>query len=216
MNQNKRKVSALDAEAERSLEENLDQLAIDIARRKAVIKKRTNQLDDLKTSFYQAADQYLSEDEYPLTQITLVRPTGMSEAKVREWIQESYPEFRIEHISEVDVVIEEDPSKKKFAWVMDDLGYKVQRIISMVDQSLNTDKLYKICLNYSRNVDSDKRLMYQAILGCIHTKTIHEFDEKKFKKVVDQYPESVAIIQAYLSKGKIRPTLRVDPLTEEK
>jgi hypothetical protein len=173
-------------------------------------------LEELKPKFYELVDAYLSDDEYPLNQLVLVRPTGKSEDEIRRWIEDEYPEYRIENIGEDDVTIEEDPSKKKFVWPIEALGVKVQRIPRTVDQNLDTIGLYQTCMSKCRSLDGEAHDMYQAVLNCIQAKTVYEFDEKKFKKVTDAYPESMALIQSYLSKGKIKTSLRVDPIGDEK
>jgi hypothetical protein len=185
------------------------ELVIDAHKAYHTSKKR---LADERKVFFELADEFLKNDEYPLDQVVLVRPTGMEEDEVEEWVAASHPEYRITHIGQDDVTIEEDPSKRKFVWLLEDLGLKVERGVRRKGQALDTEALHRFCINASRR--GKDPAMYQAVLGCLHERTVYDFDEEKFKAVVDEHPAVAALIQSYLSKGRIETPLNVGKITE--
>jgi hypothetical protein len=211
-NRQRREAARIAAAEQLSLNDRLESQAEEVVDAHNAFNTSKKDLADQRKKFFDLADEFLANDEYPLDQIVLVRPTGMSEDEVEEWVAASHPEYRITHVSDEDVTIEEDPSKRKFAWLLDDLGLKVERGVRRKGQTLDTAALHRFCTNaVGRAKDAS---MYEAVLDCLVERTVYDFDEKKFSEVLDEHPAAAALIQSYLSKGRIETPLTVGKITE--
>lgn len=195
----------------------LEKVARRIVRLHQIKAASDKRLKKERAGFFQLVDGAVAEDEYPLQRQTLDKLIDMSDNGVKRLVAAEYPEWRLVEITATDFTIEEDPSKRRFAVPIEDLGLKVQRSTALVKQELDADALHLFVHAQCRSnkIPAEKRAMFQSLLGCLKERTVFDFDEEEFKKTVDKYPDSMAVLQDYISAGQIQTRLIVSKLEEE-
>jgi hypothetical protein len=153
----------------------------------SAVKRLELSKESLRARFFELVDEHIKISGTTETEVLDIKCASRAEAE--QYVTANHPGWIIVQYKPEQVVIEEDPSQMKFAWVSDD-GYQIGRTTALVGTKFDFESL--------RDANSE---LFDKI---IDTKTIYELNEKKTQKLIEEHPEILSVLQENTRLGKIQ------------
>lgn len=205
---------ATPVEGELSAREELYEIAEQLQEAINREKKAKGEKEILRGPFFQLISEIVRE-EIPLARQVVEVPND-TEFDAKSWREKNYPEWRIVGIDAspieelLRITLEENEDFKKYEFTHD--GFKYGRTIRMKDAYFDAEGFSKeIDMQQGQAEWNDQRPsgMVEALASCVRKEvvTTYVLDEVKAKKVMAEYPETVALFQKFAHPGRPEPAL---------
>lgn len=171
----------------REISKDLNLITKEIVDVNSAVKKLELSKESLRTKFFELVDEYIRISGTTETEVLDIKCASRAEAE--QYVAANHPGWIVVQYKPEQVVIEEDPSQMKFAWVSDD-GYQINRTTALVGTKFDFESL--------RDANSE---LFDKI---VDTKTIYELNEKKAQKIIEEHPEMLSVLQENTRLGKIQ------------
>ena len=171
----------------REISKNLNLITKEMVDVNSAVKRLELSKESLRARFFELVDEHIKISGTTETEVLDIKCASRAEAE--QYVTANHPGWIIVQYKPEQVVIEEDPSQMKFAWVSDD-GYQIGRTTALVGTKFDFESL--------RDANSE---LFDKI---IDTKTIYELNEKKTQKLIEEHPEILSVLQENTRLGKIQ------------
>lgn len=174
--------------------------------------------EQIKPAFFELISEVV-RDEIPLARQTVEVETT-EEFDAQEWRARNYPEWRIvaidAHPEGLTVTLEENEAFKKYEFTHD--GFRYGRQIRMKDGGFDAEGFAQRLRDITDEElgEVEQQAIRAALQDCVSAEiiTVYSVDEKALLKVMNEWPETVALIQEYTVPG--RPEVALLPIKAAK